>query len=94
MMEEKLFAHQIINFKVKMNNEYIYKEAKDLIENSDDLIIGPDYTADIKYDDENNLSLEIDNYIFEMINEKNRNKSLAFARILKFFHVDGCLSKS
>ena len=81
-------------FKVKINNEYIYKEAKDLIENSDDLIIGPDYTEDIKYDDENNWSLEIDNYKFDMINEKNRNKSLAFARILGFLHADGCLSKS
>jgi intein/homing endonuclease len=79
-------------FKVKINNEYIYKEAKDLIENSDNLIIGPDYTEDIKYDDEHNWSLNIDDYIFDMKNEKNRNKSLAFARILGLLHADGILT--
>ena len=83
-------------FKVKIDNEYVYKEAIDLItmelDNSDDLIIGPDYPEDKYYDDEKNWELNMNNYQFNMSNEKDRNKSLAFARLLGYLH-DDCSGK-
>jgi DNA-directed RNA polymerase II subunit RPB2 len=84
-------------FKVKINNEYIYKEAKDLIimENnlSDDLIIGPEYTENIYNDDEKLWNLNINKYNFNMLDEINREKTLAFARLLGYLHADGSLTK-
>ena len=84
-------------FKVKINNKYIYKEAKDLItmenENADNLIVNMDYPEDKIYDDEQKWSLDMGNYKFNMSNEVNRNKTLAFARLLGYLHADGSLSK-
>jgi len=84
-------------FKVKINNEYVYKEAKDLItmenENLDELIIGPEYTEDKFDDDEYVWSLNMNKYIFDMLNQINREKSLAFARLLGYLHADGSLTK-
>jgi intein/homing endonuclease len=86
-------------FKVKINDEYIYKEAKDLIlmndenNNADELVIGPDYPEDINYNDELEWNLNMGNIIFDMKNELNREKSLAFARLLGYLHADGTLSK-
>ena len=84
-------------FKVKVNDTYVYKEAKDLItmenENADNLIINVDYPEDKLDNDEQKWSLDMGNYKFNMSNEVNRNKTLAFARILGYLHADGSLSK-
>lgn len=84
-------------FKVKVNNTYVYKEAKDLItmenKNADSLIINVDYPEDKLYNDEQKWSLDMGSYKFSMSNEVNRNKTLAFARILGYLHADGSLTK-
>jgi intein/homing endonuclease len=79
-------------FKVCQNGIYIYKEAKDLTD-SDLLVAGVEYTEDVRYDDEENWSINFGNYNFNMKNELNREKCLAFARILGYLHADGSFTK-
>jgi intein/homing endonuclease len=81
--------HQI---KVKQDNNYIYKEAKDLTEN-DNIVMSIEYPEDIKYDDENDWLLNMGDYEFNMNNDINREKSLAFARLLGYIHADGSITK-
>ena len=84
-------------FKVYQNNKYIYKEAKDLItmdsKDADSLVVGVEYPEDIKYDDEINWSLNIGLYNFNMKDDLNRDKTLAFARLLGYLHADGSFTK-
>lgn len=76
-------------FRIFQNGENIWKQAKD-IEYDDKLIIGPIGTEDINYQDENEWSLDMstynvnysNEYKFDYSNELNRNKTLAFARLL------------
>lgn len=83
--------------KVKTNDGYIWKEAQELatMENeiSDDLVIGFDYPEDIQYDDEKSWILDMGKYKFDMKSSTNRQKSLAFARLLGFLHADGSITK-
>ena len=79
-------------FKVKSEDNYIYKEAKDLTD-IDELIVGPEYTEDNRDIDEDGWALIIDDIRFDMSSEINRNKTLAFARLLGFLHTDGSLGK-
>ena len=69
--------------RVCLNNQNIWKEAKD-IEFDDKLIMGPIGTEDINYNDENEWSLKIEDYEFNYSDENNRNKTLAFARLLGY----------
>lgn len=86
-------------FKVKILDQYFYKEAKDLViwdeKNgySDQLVLGPDYTEDVVGDDEKDWKLQVGQFTFDMSNTFNREKSLAFARILGYLHADGSITK-
>jgi intein/homing endonuclease len=79
-------------FKVLRNNEVINKEAKD-IDFEDKLIMAPVGTEDKSYEEEDEWTLEFGAYKFNMEDDKERERSLAFARILGYIHTDGCLSK-
>ena len=85
--------HQI---KVNNNGEYIYKQAKDLItmdaENADSLVVSVEYPEDVSDIDELNWSLDVGEFKFNMNNKANRDKSLAFARILGYLLTDGTIS--
>jgi intein/homing endonuclease len=83
--------------KVKIGDEYLYKEAKDLItmekENADNLVVSVDYTEDVLDDDEVGWNLTVGSYEFNMSDELNREKSLAFARLLGYLHADGTIAQ-
>ena len=68
-------------FKVNVNGKIIFKEAQNIIYD-DKLLMGPIGTEDINYNDENEWSMETDEYKFTMLDKINREKSLAFARLL------------
>jgi len=79
-------------FKVLSNDKYTWKQAKDLT--FDDFIItGVIGTEDTKDDKEKDWSLEFGKYKFDMKNNLNRERALAFSRVLGYIHTDGCLSK-
>lgn len=80
-------------FKVKSNNEYIWKEAKDLTY-EDNLLMCIQGTQDIIYENEKNWKLDFGEYSLNMKNEIEREKSLAFARILGYLYTDGCICKT
>lgn len=80
-------------FKVKYNNEFIWKEAKDLTYD-DELLIGIRGTEDKKYENEKEWNLEFGDYKINMKNNYEREKSLAFSRILGYIYTDGHISKS
>ena len=80
-------------FKVKCDNEYIWKEAKDLTYD-DHLLMCIQGTQDKIYDNEKDWKLEFGDYSLNMKNEHEREKSLAFARILGYLYTDGCISKT
>jgi len=77
-------------FKLLRNNEIIEKEAKD-IDFEDKLIMSPVGTEDKSYEEEDDWSLEVGDYKFNMEDDEQREKTLAFARILGYIHTDGCL---
>jgi intein/homing endonuclease len=77
-------------FRISKDGENIWKQAKD-IEYDDKLIIGPIGTEDIKTDDEDNWSLNMGIYNFDYTNKYNRDKSLAFARLLGYILTDGTI---
>ena len=79
-------------FKVLRNNVVINKEAKD-IDFEDKLIMAPVGTEDKSYEEEDEWNLEFGDYKFNMEDDRERERSLAFARILGYIHTDGCLSK-
>ena len=79
-------------FKVRCDNEYIWKEAKDLTY-EDDLLMCIQGTQDIIYENEKDWKLEFGEYLLNMKNEVEREKSLAFARILGYLYTDGCICK-
>ena len=79
-------------FKVFRNNIVINKQAKD-IDFEDKLIMTPIGTEDKSYEEEDDWTLEFGDYKFNMENDREREKSLAFARILGYIHTDGCLSR-
>ena len=74
-------------FRIFQNGENIWKQAKD-IEYDDKLIVGPIGTEDINYGDEKDWSLDMGTYKFDYSNELNRNKTLAFARLLGYILTD------
>lgn len=78
-------------FKVKSKDGYEFKEAKDLITmnnmNADELIVSVDYTEDVKDNDEKEWNLNVGSYNLNMSDESNREKSLAFARLLGYLHM-------
>ena len=82
-------------FRIFQNGENIWKQAKD-IEYDDNFIVGPIGTEDINYGDEKDWSLDMGTYKFDYSNELNRNKTLAFARLLGYILTDGaiCLSNN
>ena len=80
-------------FKVFRNNEIIDKEAKD-IDFEDKLIMSPIGTEDKSYEEEDEWFLEFGDYKFNMEDDRERERSLAFARILGYLHTDGCLCKT
>ena len=80
-------------FRIFQNGENIWKQAKD-IEYDDKIIVGPIGTEDINYGDEKDWSLVMGTYKFDYSNELNRNKTLAFARLLGYILTDGAISLS
>jgi DNA-directed RNA polymerase II subunit RPB2 len=78
-------------FKVKSINGFEYKEAKDIKINEDNIIMGIEYTEDKIYDNEKDWSLQVGEYEFNFKDNFNREKSLAFARILGYLSTDGTI---
>jgi len=72
--------HQI---RVFTNNKTIWKEAKDLNTN-DKLIVSSIGTEDINYGDENEWSFTYNEHVFNYSDYNNREKTLAFARLLGY----------
>ena len=64
-------------------------EAKDLKDK--DVMCGLEYPEDISYDNEKYWSLEVDGYIFNMKNEVEREKTMAFSRMLGYILSDGSI---
>jgi DNA polymerase elongation subunit (family B) len=64
-------------------------EAKNLKDK--DVMCGIEYPEDISYDNEKYWSLEVDGYIFNMKNEVEREKTMAFSRMLGYILSDGSI---
>jgi DNA-directed RNA polymerase beta subunit/intein/homing endonuclease len=77
-------------FRIFQNGENIWKQAKD-IEYDDKLIVGPIGTEDVNCIDETEWLLDMGEYKFDYSNELNRNKTLAFARLLGYILTDGTI---
>lgn len=69
-----------------------WKEAKD-IDYEDEIVCGIENTFDKKYDDESEFILGAGEHVFTMQDNVERQKTLAFARLLGFVLSDGCISK-
>lgn len=67
-------------------------EAKDL-KTSHKIVMGIDGVEDVNYGDEEKWSLNITSFKFSCENEYEREKSMAFARILGYLLADGCVSQ-
>ena len=78
------------NFRVLENGKYIWKEAKD-ITYDDKLLMGFKGVEDIKGNDESEWSLNMGEYTFTMVDDRQRDKSLAFARLLGYILADGTI---
>jgi hypothetical protein len=78
-------------FKVESPAGPVWKEAKDL-EYSDSLILSMAGTEDTKCDKEASWSLTAGDFTYSMDSVQNREKALAFARILGYTHMRGSLS--
>ena len=88
----------ITNPQLGYKTEYLYKEAKDLItmdnKNPDTLVSSIEYPEDNINDDINcDWVLNMGEFNFNMKTYKEREKSLAFARILGYLLTDGTLHK-
>lgn len=55
---------------------------------------GIDGVIDIPSDDEDGWELKIKNYVFTMIDQDERDKSLAFSRLVGLICADGCVTTS
>lgn len=77
--------------KVKTLIGFEYKEAKNIKINEDNVIMGIEYTEDKLYDDENDWSLKVGKYEFNFKDDFNRERSLAFARVLGYLSTDGTI---
>ena len=67
-------------------------EAKDL-NSSHKIVMGIDGVEDINYGDEEKWSLNTTSFKFSCENDYEREKSMAFARILGYLLSDGCVSQ-
>jgi DNA-directed RNA polymerase II subunit RPB2 len=83
-----------IKVKTLIGDGFEYKEAKDIKINEDNVIMGIEYTEDKVYDDEKDWSLSVGEYEFNFKDNLNREKSLAFARILGYLSTDGTICHS
>jgi hypothetical protein len=70
-----------------------WKKAED-IKSDDILLVSPIGTEDIIYSDESDWTLDLDGYIFHLRDEIERNKTLAFSRILGYIRTDGSIQAS
>ena len=66
-------------------------EAKDLDMKKDKIIMGLDGVQDVNYGDEGGWKLATSNFMFSCDTHQNREKSMAFARILGHVLTDGCV---
>ena len=82
---EELECTQDHLFKIKINNSYVWKEAKDLNILEDDVVCTIKYPENIIYNDEKDFSFDFNDLSFNMTGEKNRERTLAFARFLGYF---------
>ena len=80
--------------KIKTLDGFEYKEAKDIKINEDNIIMGLEYTEDKIFDDEKDWLLKVGEYEFNFKDNLNREKSLAFARILGYLSTDGTICYS
>lgn len=74
--------------------EYVYKAANDIVvgPNGDRVVMGIEGTEDVVGDDEKGWSLRVgDDFEFSFEDVANREKTLAFARILGYVSTDGTL---
>ena len=69
-------------------------EAKDLSLNEDKIIMGLDGVEDVNYQDEDGWELDTKNFTFSCKNREEREKAIAFSRILGYLLTDGCVYKS
>jgi len=67
-----------------------WKCAKDIV-NDDIILLTPIGTEDIIYSDENEWSLVLPKYTFHLKDTSERNKALAFSRILGYIRTDGSI---
>lgn len=80
-------------FRILEDGKNIWKESKD-ITYDDKLLMGLKGTEDIKGDDESEWSLHMGEYAFTMKDDSQRDKSLAFARLLGYILADGTICNS
>ena len=78
-------------FKIKTKDGYEYKEAQEIVINEDEIVMGLEFTEDKIDEDEKDWSLKLDDYEFNFKDNLNREKSLAFARILGYLSTDGTI---
>ena len=79
--------------KIFDNGKYIWKESQH-IDYNDKIVMGPQGTLDYKCEKEKDWNLILKDYEFNMKNEFDRQKSLAFARILGYLYTDGNITKT
>lgn len=71
--------------------EQKWVEAKDLQLNKDKIVMGIEGVEDINYGDETDWKLQTTNFTFSCDTNENREKAMAFARILGHILTDGCV---
>jgi len=83
-------------FLVVKGDEKVWKRADKIQLDKDKIVMSVEGVEDIVYDDEKDWKLECSDYSFDMKTTENREKSLAFARILGFMLGDGtlCVAKT
>ena len=69
-------------------------EAKDLSLNEDKIIMGLDGVEDVNYQDEDGWELDTKHFTFSCKNREEREKAMAFSRIIGYLLTDGCVFKS
>ena len=69
-------------------------EAKDLSLNEDKIIMGLDGVEDVNYQDEDGWELDTKHFTFSCKNREERDKAMAFSRILGYLLTDGCVFKN
>jgi intein/homing endonuclease len=81
-------------FKVMTKDGVVDKEIKDVVVGQDRIIMGLEGTEDRAYDDEAGWSLKVGDFEFGFGDKLEREKTLAFARLLGYISTDGSISRT